>query len=147
VLGQGTEAKLENTLKDKPKEKREHRSKAQFGLLDFYNLKKVKYTLEFEAPLSSKKLERGQYIYTLELKSEAHLTKLIDEVKNDRHKRLNINLGLHIKMLKIQEMWILGQDDPAKKYVKKKQIEMPAETERYGSMQGAKKAESWYLSP
>lgn len=101
VLGQMIESKPDNAVKDKPKEKREHRNKVQFNLLDFYNLKKVKYTLEFESPLSVKKLERGQYIYTLELKDEAYLTKLIDDVKKDRHKRLNINLGLHIKQLKV----------------------------------------------
>jgi hypothetical protein len=64
-------------------------------LTDFYDLRKIKYTLEFQTPLKNKMLERGQYIYTLDLRPSAE--KLINECKAAGHKRVYIDLGIHLK--------------------------------------------------
>ena len=51
-----------NQQVDEPEpEKKEKKCKnrVHYNLCDFYNLRKVKCTLEFESPLSKKKLTRG----------------------------------------------------------------------------------------
>ena len=72
------------------------KNRAHFNLTDFYNLRKVKYTLELENPLTKKLLTKGQYIYTLDLKEEKIISKLIDDCKENGHKRVYIDFGLHI---------------------------------------------------
>ena len=46
-------------LPEPEKKERKIKNRAHFNMCDFYNLRKVKCTLDFESPLSAKKLTRG----------------------------------------------------------------------------------------
>ena len=75
-------------------------------MTDFYELRKVKYTLVFD-DLHKSQLERSQFIYTLDLKDEAAIAPIVDAAIKDGHKRLYIDLGLHIKQMHVREIAIL----------------------------------------
>mmetsp|Transcript_10031 Transcript_10031/g.15261 ORF Transcript_10031/g.15261 Transcript_10031/m.15261 type:complete len:91 (-) Transcript_10031:4783-5055(-) len=76
----GSEKPLDEMFIDsKPKDTGPKPPRAHFHLTDFYTLKKIKYTLEFQSPLSAKKLKKGQYIYTFDLKDEEDIIAIIEE--------------------------------------------------------------------
>ena len=78
-----------------------------FNINDFYNLRKVKYTLDFGNKLNDKKLIRSQFVYTLDLKDTKEITALLEQCKQEGHKRVYMDLGLHIKYHKVHEICIL----------------------------------------
>lgn len=81
-----------------------------FNLTDFYELRKVKYTLEFDE-LNKKSLERSQFVYTLDLKDNEKIKKIIVDAENDSHKRVYIDFGMHIKQMQVREMWLLAKEE------------------------------------
>ena len=68
-----------------------------YHITDLYKLKKIKYTLEFEDPLTKKQMTKGQYIYTLERKEDEYIEDLIQKAIQDGPKKVYIDLGFHIK--------------------------------------------------
>lgn len=104
-------------------------------------------------------------MYTLDLKSKEDLSKIIKECKDANHKRIYIDLGIHIKQHLVNEMWLVEKVDG--KYQRKTQIHLPQESEVYGTMpclqnlksqfenmpnvpsalQSQSKLKSWYLTP
>ena len=64
---------------------------------DLYNLRKIKYTLEFDGPLKKKMLKRTQFVYTLDLREDEVVEKLIKERQEAGHRRIYLDLGIHLK--------------------------------------------------
>lgn len=150
------------------KAKREKPS-LHYSLTDFYELRKVKYTLVFDE-LARKQLERSQFIYTLDLKDDAAIAPIVEAAINDGHKRMYIDLGLHIKQMQVREIAILEPEEDSQfkeagktKFTKKNNVNLPEESQFYGTMpslgtfkppqdcpESIKKQhqqKSWYVSP
>lgn len=111
-----------------------------YNLTDFYNLRKIKYTLAFD-DLNKKQLERSQFVYTLDLKEEETIAKLIEAAIKDGHKRMYIDLGVHIKQMQVREIATLGPEDDAdqmedgqSQFAKKTNVNIPEESQTYGTM-------------
>ena len=112
-------------------------------MTDFYELRKVKYTLVFD-DLHKSQLERSQFIYTLDLKDEAAIAPIVDAAIKDGHKRLYIDLGLHIKQMHVREIAILEpelEDEEVSEgeerktvFRKKTNVNLPEESAVYGTM-------------
>ena len=71
-------------------------------------MKKIKYSLDFEAP-SEGKLKAGHYVYTLVKKEGPDILKAVEALKDDGHKRFYLDLGFHFKKLNIDSIWQLSQ--------------------------------------
>ena len=140
--------------------------RAHFHLTDLYDLKKIKYTLDFGTDLSDKKLVRSQFIYTLGLKDQATVTQILERCKAEGQKRVYVDLGLHTKMMQVNEVWILKKQ-PDGKYAKDLAVKLPNAQSAYGTMPSRANVEnvmdrlpgadpdlikqatakSWYLDP
>ncbi len=57
-------------------------------ITEFYNLRKIKYTIEFDGPLKNKMLKRTQFVYTLDLKEDEVVEKLIKERQEAGQKKI-----------------------------------------------------------
>lgn len=151
-----------------PKKAKREKPFLHYNLTDFYELRKVKYTLVFDE-LHKKQLERSQFIYTLDLKDDATISPIVEAAINDGHKRMYIDLGLHIKQMQVREIAILEPEEASpmeeagKPKFTKTSKAVPEETQLYGTMpclgtfrppqdcpemiKKQHQQKSWYVSP
>ena len=79
-----------------PKKAKREKPSLHYSVGDFYDLRKIKYTLVFD-DLHKKQLQRSQFIYTLDLKDEAAIAPIVEAAIRDGHKKLYIDIGFNIK--------------------------------------------------
>ena len=83
------------------------------NISEFYNLRKIKYTLEFESPLQKKTLKRSQFIYTFEPKDENQIAEKIQRCKANEQSskksgssscKMYVDFGMYLKQMRITEV-------------------------------------------
>jgi hypothetical protein len=92
----GEQQQFPGAVAPKPKANR-NQAHLSSNISEFYNLRKIKYTLEFESPLQKKTLKRSQFIYTFDPKDENQIAEKIQRCKTNEQKKLYIDFGMHLK--------------------------------------------------
>lgn len=62
---------------------------------------------------------------------------LIQAAMDSKHKKIYIDLGIHLKQFKVKEIWELGKNEKGNS-VRERVIELPEESITYGSMKSLK---------
>jgi len=95
----------EHVPKKQKKAKKAKRVKGKGDLLTFYDMHKVKVTMEFD---TVEKRARGQSVYTFTLKSEKDVKEILDQLKEeDLYKKYQLDLNVQAKRLNITKVAIL----------------------------------------
>ena len=79
-------------------------------------------------------LKRTQFVYTLDLKEDEVVEKLIKERQEAGQKKIYIDLGIHLKQHKITNICLLDKDGETGRYVRGEEVSIPSESDTYGTM-------------